>query len=68
MTLLADPAARAPRTSVTSALARKQAGERTPLPPEFGDLACTSTPHPLQPLDMSQCARCFGWRDDPRHT
>lgn len=67
MTAVAYVQTRAPRTSVTSPVARRDVAEQMPLPAGVGSLAGTDTPHQFAPLDMTQCAPCFGWRDDPRH-
>jgi hypothetical protein len=37
------------------------------LPSHFGQLAASTTAHRFAPLNTSQCALCFGWRDDYRH-
>lgn len=67
MTAVAYVQTRAQRTAVTSPVARRQAAEQMPLPIALGLLAGTDVPHDFNPLDMTQCAACFGWRDDPRH-
>jgi hypothetical protein len=61
----------ASRVAVSSAVRDLIAAAATPLPDGWAALVGLDVAH--QPREMttgmgaSQCGRCFGWRDDPRH-
>ena len=50
-----------------SMVQRREALDAKPLPLTLGMCAGVPMPHAFAPLGITQCATCYGWRDDPRH-
>ncbi|MFI1195499.1 hypothetical protein ACH4T9_19890 [Micromonospora sp. NPDC020750] len=55
------------RTGIPKITSADREAARRALPLTSGRLAGTQRRHLFRPLTHSQCAECWGWRDDPRH-